>query len=91
MHGEKVQMWLNKFKIAIIEKNTEQINTLLEELPTFATEDEMKEAQYLIKEAAVLLLHLKSQTQDSMQRIQKNLSFLKSTQTNDSSSLDIKS
>ena len=91
MHGEKVQMWLNKFKIAIIEKNTEQINTLLEELPTFATEDEMKEAQYLMKEAAVLLLHLKSQTQDTMQRIQKNLSFLKSTQTNDSSSLDIKS
>ena len=79
MHGEKVQMWLNKFKIAIIEKNTEQINTLLEELPTFTTEDEMKEAQYLMKEAAVLLLHLKSQTQDTMQRIQKNLSFLKLT------------
>ena len=84
-------MWLSKFKIAIIEKNTEQIDTLLEELPSFKTEDEMKEAQYLMKEAAVLLLHLKNQTQDTMQRVQKNLSFLKSTQTNDSSALDIKS
>ena len=84
-------MWLSKFKIAIIEKNTEQIDTLLEELPTFTTEDEMKEAQYLMKEAAVLLLHLKNQTQDTMQRVQKNLSFLKSTQTNGSSALDIKS
>ena len=84
-------MWLSKFKIAIIEKNTEQINTLLEELPTFTTVDEMKEAQYLMKEAATLLLNLKSQTKDTMQRIQKNLSFLKSTQTNDSSALDIKS
>ena len=84
-------MWLSKFKIAIIERNTEEIDTLLEELPTFTTVDEMKEAQYLMKEAATLLLNLKSQTQDTMQRIQKNLSFLKSTQTNDSSALDIKS
>ncbi len=44
-----------------------------------------------MKEAAVLLLQLKEQTQDTMQRVQKNLSFLKSTQTNNPSALDIKS
>ena len=90
MHGEKVQMWLNKLKIAIIEKNTEQINALLEELPSFKDIEEMKEAQHLLKEAAILLISLKSETQDSMQQIQKNISFLKSTQANSTPTLDIK-
>lgn len=84
-------MWLNKLKIAIIEKNTDAIDALLEDLPEFKSAEEMHEAQYLFAEVENLLISLKDETQASMQQIKKNLSFLRSTQTKPSTTLDIKS
>lgn len=83
-------MWLNKFKIAVIEKNTDAIETLLEELPTFNSAEEMNEAKYLLKEAANLLVTFREETGESMRQIKKNLSFLKVTQDKKESCLDIK-
>ncbi len=82
--------WLNKLKIAIIEKKTEEIESLLKETPQLESVEDMKEAQYLFKEAMTLFTTLKDETQASMKQIQKNLSFLRSTQTKPIPSLDIK-
>lgn len=84
-------IWLNNLKIAIIEKNTDAIDDLLEELPKFENMEEMKEAQYILKEAAILLHTLKNETQTSMRQIEKNLSFLRATEAKSSTTLDIKS
>ena len=84
-------MWLNKLKIAVIEKNIDAIDALLADLPTFKSIEEMNEAQYLFKEVEKLLTSLKDETQTSMQQINKNLTFLRSTQTKPTTTLDIKS
>jgi len=91
MRGEKQMQWLDKLKIAIIEKNTQEIEKLLETLPEFKDLQQMQEAQYLIKEAATLVYALKDETMASMQKVKKNLSFLRSTQVESTSNLDIKS
>ena len=83
--------WLTKLKIAIAEKNTVGIDKLISEVPKFDTIEEMKEAQYLFKEVSVLLHSLKDKTQATMQQIQKNLTFLRSTEEKRKTTLDIKS
>ena len=83
--------WLSKLKVAIAEKNIENINELIENLPQFETIDELDEAQYLFKEVYLLINGLKDETQSSMQRIQKNLSFMRSTEVKPTTALDIKS
>ena len=90
-HGEKVMPWLNKLKIAIAEKNIENIENLIDNLPKFENVPELEEAQYLFKEVAVLVHALKDETQASMQQIQKNLTFLRATETKSATTLDIKS
>lgn len=89
--GERVQMWLNKLQIAIVEKDTDKLDELLNTLPEFKNKEEMQKASYLLKEAMVLLLKLKGETSASMKQIKKNLEFLNSTQSNPTNKLDIKS
>jgi hypothetical protein len=84
-------MWLNNFKIAVIEKNIDSIKSLLEEMPEFKDLNSMKEASYLIKEAAAFLQEKKSLMSVEMQQIRKNMDFLNSTNSNSKSSFDIKS
>ena len=40
-------MWLNKLQIAIIEKDTEKLDELLENLPEFENKDEMQKASWM--------------------------------------------
>ncbi len=84
-------MWLTKLKIAIIEKNTDALNLLLDDMPKLSSVEEMKEAQYLLAEASKLLHALKDEIGSSMRQVQKNISFLQSTQAQPSNKLDIKS
>ena len=84
-------MWLNKFKIAIVSKDTEGISELLNNRPDFSDVSKMKEAMHLIKEASSLLQELKNDTSISMKQIKKNIDFLKVTQLNQSSKLDVTS
>ncbi len=44
-------MWLNKLQIAIIEKDTDNLDALLDNMPKFTDKKEMISAQYLLKEA----------------------------------------
>ena len=78
MHGEILLMWLNDFKIAIVEQNIEKLNELMDSIPQLETKEEMTEALYLIKEASELVQNLKNETSNSMGQIRKNLHYLKS-------------
>ncbi len=83
-------MWLNKLQIAIIEKDTEKLDKLLDNLPEFDNLDDMKKASYLLKEALGLLYKLKDETSESMKQIKKNLDFINSTLDKPKNKLDVK-
>ena len=83
-------MWLNKLKIAIIEKNPNALGKLLDDIPQLQSSKEIEEAIYLLKEATSLVESLKDETKASMKQIKKNLDFLRSTDIPTSNKLDIK-
>lgn len=84
-------MWLTKLKIAIIEKNTDALNGLMEDVPQLKDKKEIEEAIYLLKEADRLIHTLKDETSASMKQIKKNLDFLRSNDIPTSKKLDIRS
>lgn len=84
-------MWLNKLKIAIIEKNTNSLDALLQNVPQLESRKEIEEAVYLLKEATDMVETLKQNTSDSMKQIRKNLDFLRSMDTPVSKRFDIRS
>lgn len=85
-------MWLTNLKIALIEKDTKKIDSLLQDIPQLHNLQEIEQAIYLLKEATILVQSLKDETNFSMQKIKKNISFLNTTKHKPSSRrLDIKS
>ena len=84
-------MWLNKLKIAIIEKDMDSLTTLMQILPTFKDPKEIDEALHLIKVATQLVEGFKDEIQNSMIQMQKNIAFLKVTQAPSTGKLDITS
>lgn len=84
-------MWLKQFKIAIIEKDVQKLEKLMDEVPTLESQEELQEAMALLKEATDLVQGLKDSTAESMAQIKKNINFLKSTQEGRVHKLDIKS
>lgn len=91
MPGEIQPMWLNKLKIAIVEKDTHSLNALLEALPKFEDAKEIEKAIYLLQEASSLVENLKDETSHSMKQIKKNLQFLRSTDIPTSRKFDMMS
>ena len=83
-------MWLNKLKIAIVEKNTDALGELMEDIPQLTDADDIQEAIHLLKEATELVHTLKNKTSISMKQIKKNLQFLRSTDIPTSTKLDIR-
>ena len=90
-HGEKVLMWLKKLRIAIIEKDTDTLDKLLDETPDLKGVEEVESAMYLLKEAATLLYKLKDDTASTMKQLKKNMEFLESTEAPKIRKFDIKS
>jgi len=84
-------MWLTNIKIAIVEKNTDKLNFLLDEAPKFENKQDMEEAMYLLREAAELVYKLQDETSISMKQMKKNMDFLKSTASKPLNTFDIKS
>ena len=83
--------WLTSLKIAIVEKNTDAIDALLDKTPNFEDTKDVEEAMYLLKEASELLYGLKDETAMCMAQIKKNIEFLHSTQPANKNTLDISS
>ena len=84
-------MWLNQLKIAIIEKNIDKLDELMDNLPELEKQKEIEQAIYLLQEATSLVEGLKNSTQLSMIQMKKNINFLKSTQVSVTSKFDISS
>jgi len=84
-------MWLSNLKIAIVEKNTDKLNELMDEIPQLENKEDINQAIYLIKEATELVQSLQNETSASMKQMKKNIDFLKSTEHKISNRLDIKS
>ena len=82
-------MWLNQLKIAIIEKNINNLDKLLDDIPTLSDEAEIEEAIYLLREASELVYILQDDTRTSMTQIKKNINFLNSATANQTSKFDI--
>jgi hypothetical protein len=84
-------MWLKELKIAVIEKNTDKFQSLLEDIPTLTDAREIEEALYLIEAAKEILESLKDKTKTSMIQIKKNIDFLNSATADSKSKFDITS
>jgi len=84
-------MWLNNFKIALIEKDTDKLGKLMGSMPQLENLKEMEEAMYLMEEAKKLLYTLKDETALSMKQIRKSKDFLKSTTAPKDTKFDITS
>jgi hypothetical protein len=83
-------MWLNDLEIAIIERDAEKIGALMDVTPKFANAKEIEKGQYLLAEAAKVIYELKEETSGVMQKLKKNIDFLKSTSEKKNSRLDVK-
>jgi len=84
-------MWLNQLKIAVVQKDTESLSKLLNDIPTLDDPKEIESAIYLLAQAMEIVKSLRDETSDAMKQVQKNIKFLKSTQSPRKNKLDIKS
>jgi len=83
-------MWINKLQIAIIERDAEAIDALMQETPQLENQKEIESAMYLLREAMELIYTLKDETSLTMKQLKKNIDFLKSTQTQAHNRLDVR-
>jgi isochorismate hydrolase len=72
-------MWIDKFKLAVINRDAQKIDELSLEMPDFKNLKEMEEAFYLIQEAQSILLSKKDETLKDMRKLKENINFLKSS------------
>lgn len=82
-------MWLDEFKIALIRKETQTLERLISEMPPLTDKSEMKEAAFLLHQAGVLFIDLQEETARSLLQLKKSSDFLRSSQTETPSRLDI--
>ncbi|EQB39177.1 hypothetical protein M947_08460 [Sulfurimonas hongkongensis] len=89
--GERLlNMWINKLQIAIIEKDADSIDALVQEAPKFENTKEIERAMYLLREAMELIYTLKDETALTMKQLKKNIRFIESTQSQTQNRLDVK-
>ncbi|SFV75898.1 hypothetical protein MNB_SM-3-828 [hydrothermal vent metagenome] len=68
-------MWLDEFKIALVTKDIQKLETLLENIPTLQSQEEIQQALFLLQQATQLIEQLKTKTKKKMDLLQKNRSF----------------
>lgn len=83
-------MWLIKLKTALALEEIDTISSMLDDMPQFKTVREMEEAAYLLAQCKILLETYKKQTGQTLYQIKNTLDFLKSTQAEPPSSLNLK-
>lgn len=83
-------MWLTKLKAAFVLGQMDQIASLINEMPTFETLEEMEQAAFLLQHVQTLLEEEKAKTAQTLQQLKSTINFLQSTQTDLPSSLNLK-
>jgi len=76
--------WLEKFKIAIIEKDFEKLEQLLEQMPEIKDINQLRSAVSLINESKKLIAKEQRVLKQNMAKIQKSKNFV-NTYTEESS------
>ena len=66
-------IWNSALTIAIVEKDIEQIEKLIDMMPLFIDVNEAVTAQALLQEALNVVSALKDETNESMQKIKKHV------------------
>ena len=82
-------MWATKLKLAIVAKDTDSVEALLESIPKFDTLDDAQEVLFLLREATILVHTLQDETAVSMKRVKKNIDFIKSNQVKPANTLNL--
>ncbi|MDX9813755.1 MAG: hypothetical protein WC144_00925 [Sulfurimonas sp.] len=85
-----MQIWLNRLKVAIVERDTALLEELLESIPQHTQKSELQSAIALMQEASDVVKELRDETFISMEQLKKNLKFLESDATPMTGRLDIK-
>lgn len=83
-------MWIKKLQIAIIEKDTDAIDLLINSMPKFENVKDIEAAMYLLRETLNLVSNLKDETSLTMKQLKKNIDFLGSTRVQTKNSLDLR-
>ncbi|MBV5321862.1 MAG: hypothetical protein JZU62_09250 [Sulfuricurvum sp.] len=83
-------MWLTKLKTALVLENIEQLSSLLDEMPQFESIEQIEEVSYLLIQTKSLIEKNKAETAQILIQLKNNLNFLKSTQEEPPSSLNLK-
>ena len=83
-------MWLSKLKTALVLEEIEHLSALLDEMPQFDTIEQMEEAAFILQQSKTLLEQKKIQTAQTLQQLKNSLDFLKSTETQQAHSLNLK-
>ncbi len=84
-------MWIKKFKNALVLKDTDKLNELMESIPEYTVSEDIDSVLCLLKEATFLVQELKDDTESAMLQMQKNMNYLKSTQEKQTSKFDVNS
>jgi len=82
--------WIKKLKIAIIQKDLKKFETLIESVPNFTKQSDIKQAEFLLREASKTLTQLRDETGESMQKLKKSITMLRSVEKPTPHRLDIK-
>ncbi len=83
-------MWLNKLKTALVLGQLDRIASLINEMPTFDTLEEMEQAAYLLQNVKIFLEEGKAETSQILHQLKNTINFLQSTQTDQPASLNLK-
>ena len=87
--GEKQQMWLKRLKIAVVQKDTKELEHLLDNIPKLTEKKEIDEGLCLLDAAKNIVEELQEEDATTMLQMRRNLDFLRSTQTNKSVKFDV--
>lgn len=69
--------WLDRFKIALIEKDFAKLEKLHQSMPSFETLEEMVTAKALIGETLILLQKERNRVKNSMDQMKRTIAFQK--------------
>jgi len=72
--------WLNKLKVAIVQDDFNQMETLFKEVKDFQT-SEIDEAKYLLKESFILSLKRRDEVEILMRKVKRNIEITKASIT----------
>jgi hypothetical protein len=83
-------MWLKELKKAIILKDFDALDILIDQIPQLESLAQMEEVAYLFQNAKILLETEKTVTMHSMQQLKSTIDFLKATENSTSPTINIK-